>query len=77
MPGFAVTVVPTGAVTQADRQAVAWMYMGIAALGRYGEPKLYSIAVARPDFAIAADRQTMTITVGRTSFSIVVHQLLE
>lgn len=79
MPGFPVTVVPTGSVTQSDRQAVAWMYMGIvAAVGDlYGEPKLYSIAVARPDFAIAADRQGMVISVSRPSFAIVIHQLLE
>ncbi len=77
-PWYPVAVPPTGAITQEDRQATAWMYVGVeAAAGLYGEPRLHSIAIARPDFAIAADRHSITISVSRPSFTIVVHQRLE
>lgn len=77
MPCYPVTIVPSGAVTEADRQAAAWIYMGIAALAVYAEVRLYSITIDRPDFALAIDRPTMKLSVDRPSFTIVVHHLLE
>ena len=77
-PGYPVIVAPSGSVTQADRQAAAWMYMGIQAAAReYADIRLYSLSIDRPAFAVAIDRPYCKISITRPEFSIVIHHLLE